>query len=37
MPAARLFNHRQVDKCNKATERRLIQRDVEIAARCGDI
>ena len=28
MPAARFFNHRQVDKCNKATEKRLIQRDV---------
>ena len=34
-PADRLFKHRRTDKCNKATERRLRQRDMEMAARCG--
>ena len=37
MPAARIFNHRQSDKCNKATERRLQRRDVEMEARCGEM
>ena len=37
MPAARIFKHRNNNKCNKATERRLRQRDVEMAARCGEM
>ena len=37
MPAVNIFKHRQFDKCNKATKRRLRRRDVEMAARCGEI
>ena len=37
MPVAKLFKHSQLEKCHKATERRLRQRDVEIAARCGEM
>ena len=37
MQAARLFKHWQSDKCHKLTERRLRQRDVEMAARCGEM
>ena len=36
MPAATLFNHRHTDKCNKATNRRLRRRDVEMAETCGE-
>ena len=35
MQAARLFIHRQLGKCHKLTDRRIRQRDVEMAARCG--
>ena len=37
MSIAKLLNHRQTDKFNQATERRLRQRDVEMAARCGEM
>ena len=37
MQAARLFKHHQLDKCHKLTERRLQQKDVETAARCGEM
>ena len=37
MPAANIFKHRKTDKCNKATERRIEQRDVEMAERCGEM
>ena len=37
MLAAKLFKHKQADKCNNATEKRLRRRDVEMAERCGDI
>ena len=37
MPEARLLKHRQLDKCHKATERRLWQRDVDMSERCGEI
>ena len=36
MPAARIFNHRQTDKCNKATKRQLRWKEVEMAVRCGE-
>ena len=36
MQAARIFKHRQSDKCHESTERRLRQRDVEMAERCGE-
>ena len=35
MLAARIFKHRQLDKCHKEMERRIRQRDVEMAERCG--
>ena len=35
MPWARLFKHRQTNKCNKAMERQLRQRDVEMVARAA--
>ena len=37
IPASRLFNHRHMDKCNKATERYIMRIDVEMAARCSDM
>ena len=37
MQAARLFKHRYLDKCHKSTERRIWQRDVEMAARCWEM
>ena len=37
MQAARLFKHRQSDKCHKLTERRLRGRDVEMTERCGEM
>ena len=37
MQAGILFKHIQSDKCNKSTERRLQQRYVEMAARCGEM
>ena len=37
MQAARLFKHRHLDKCHKSTERRIWRRDVEMAARCGEM
>ena len=37
IPEARLFKHRQMDKCSKTKERRLWRRDVEMAARCGEM
>ena len=37
MPAARIFKHRHMDNCNKATERRLWRRDMEMSARCGEM
>ena len=35
MPANRIFKRRQMDKCNKATERILRRIDVEMTTRCG--
>ena len=37
MQAARLFKHRQSEKCHKLTERRIRQRDVDMEARCGEM
>ena len=37
MPAARLFKHRQMDKCNKTMERQLRRINVDMAARCGNM
>ena len=37
MQVARLFKQRHSDKFHKSTERRLRQRDVDIAARCGEM
>ena len=37
MPEARIFKHRQTDKCNKATDIRLRVRDVEMKAWCGEM
>ena len=37
MQAARLFKHRRSEKCHKFTEIRIRQRDVEMAARCGEM
>ena len=37
MTAVNIFNHRQLDKCNKATERILRRIDVEMTARCGQM
>ena len=37
MQAVRLFKHWQSEKCNKLTERRIRRRDVEMAARCGEM
>ena len=37
MPEARMFKKIQTDKCNKETERRPIQRDVDMEARCGEM
>ena len=37
IPAAELFKHMQLDKCNKATEIRLRRRDVDMAERCGEM
>ena len=34
IPEAKLFSHRHTDKCNKATERIIQRRDVDMAARC---
>ena len=35
MPSARLFKHRHMDKCNKAMDRKLRRRDLEMSVRCG--
>ena len=37
MPSARIFKHRQIDKCNKDTERRLQQIDMEMVDRCVEM
>ena len=37
MPEASLFKHRHTDKWNKATERRIRRRDVDMVARCGEM
>ena len=37
MQAARLFKRRHSVKCHKLTERRFQRRDVEMAARCGEM
>ena len=37
MPVTRLFKNIRTNRCNKATERRIRQRDVEILERCGDM
>ena len=37
MQAARLFKHQDLDKCHISTEIRLQRRDVEMAARCGEM
>ena len=37
LQAARLFKHRKLDKCHKLTDGRLRKRDVEMAARCGEM
>ena len=36
IPASRLFKQRHSNKCNKAKERRIRRKDVDMAARCGD-
>ena len=35
MQAARLFKHRQLNKCHKSTERSLRRRDMDMAEMCG--
>ena len=37
IPSARVFKHRQTDKCNKMTERRLRRRDMEMVERCSEM
>ena len=37
MSEARLSNHRRVDKCNKATERQIRRRDVDMVERCCEM
>ena len=37
MQAVRIFKHRHSNKCLNLTERRLGWRDVEMAARCGEM
>ena len=37
MLEARLFKHRQLDKCHKATEIRLRRTDVDMSERCGEM
>ena len=37
LQAARLFKYRKLDNCHNSTERRLWRRDVERAARCGEM
>ena len=37
MTADRLFKQRWAGRCNKATDRRLRRRDVEMAERCGEM
>ena len=37
MPEARLFKHIRTDKCNKAAERRIRKRYVEMTAMCGEM
>ena len=37
MPVAKLFKHRQLDKCHKAMERRIRRIDVEMAEMCGEM
>ena len=37
MLEARILKNRQTDKCNKAVEIRIWQRDVEMAERCGNM
>ena len=37
MPSSKIQKHRLMDKCNKAAERQLLQRDVEMATWCGEM
>ena len=37
MTAAIILKHRQSDKCHKAMERRIRQRDVDMAETCGEM
>ena len=37
MPASRIFKHRKTNKFNKAKERRILQRDIEMAESCGEM
>ena len=37
MRAARMIKYRRTDKCNKAMERRIRWKDVEMTARCGEM
>ena len=37
IPADMLFNHSNMDKCNKVKERRIRKIDVDMEARCGEI
>ena len=37
MPAARIFKHWHSDNCNKATERRLRRRYMDMAESCGEM
>ena len=34
---ARLFKHRKIDRCNKATEMQLRQIYVDMEERCGEV
>ena len=34
IPVAKLFKHRRTYRCNKAMERQIRQRDVEMVERC---
>ena len=37
MPAAWLFKHRRMERCNKAKDMRLRRRDFEMAYMCGEM
>ena len=37
MQAVRIFKYKNSDKCHKSIEKSLQQRDVDMAARCGEM